>query len=256
MALLLSKTLLAFWIVRRVRGAACPMAPRILTLPVPAAISKVKAPSKDCDNVISAPPVFKEELAVKFNGAAKLIGSLAVTMASPSRAIPVPLWVKDPSIDKLDPFAMVKIPELAMFNGPLFVVVTLPRLNAEPVSEIPEAPEVVTVPLNEAMPVSDVLVRDAAVIAPAVTLLPLLNVTAPSGVVEPAAPLREILPPPAWNVKDRAPSTVLFKVMLEDPALVSKVVGMTRLMGPAKEMGPWIAWIVPAKFTGPGPIWR
>lgn len=146
--------------------------------------------------------VFNDELAVKVIGPAKLMGSLVVAMVPPIETLPVPLCVKAPSIDTLEALAKVKVPELAMLMGPLFVVVTLPRLNAAPDSEIPEEPDVVTAPLKEAVPVKDVLVTDAAVIASAVTLLPLLKVRAPRGVVEPAAALRKILPLPAWNVKD------------------------------------------------------
>lgn len=86
-------------------------------------------------------------------------------------------------------------------------------------------------------------------------LCDVVTMTAPKGVVEPAAFERRISPPPLARVKSPGPCRKFEKVIAWFAAEVSIEGGSVpeRLTTPAKETG-WEATIVPEKATGPVPF--
>ena len=102
---------------------------------------RVCAPSSVLPNVmLPLPPPF-DTLVVPLmtTGEAKERGPPVVKRAPESETVPLPVWLKAPAIEVLDPAVSVKEPVFTIATGaPEAVVVRFPSIvNEAPVSEIP-----------------------------------------------------------------------------------------------------------------------
>ena len=169
----------------------------------------------------------------------------------------MPVCVTLPLTVPVAPEEKVVRPVLVRARGPPPVVVKgALKVNAVPVSEIPEAPVVLSAPLNVVVPVPADCKIEEEKIAWVETLVAFVMVNPVSGVpTVPTFPPRVVFPVPLLRVKLKAPWTVWLRVISPAPVPVLSETLPPKVMGLANEIFAFAVVIDPARETLPVPFW-